>query len=336
MRDLKDISWQSVWRLVLIVVFLLFLYYARSVLVILLFSIIISSAFEPLVDWFKKRGVGRILATLIIYLTSIALIGLFLFFVAPIIYQQLLAVINLIPGYSEKLSHSIIGSQIAQNINEIIITYGSSLLKTSATVFSVLFSVVGGVVSAISVLIISFYLLIKGDGVAEFLRAVLPQNLENEVIGIWQKILWRIGRWFRTQLLLSLFIGLMAFVSLWILGIKYSLILGVLAAILEIVPIAGPIFAGAVSAIVALSQSLSLAIWVVIIFILIQQLESHILVPLIMKKSIGLHPIMIILAILTGAKLGGIVGIILAVPIMVILEEVLSAINRQRKQPAPA
>jgi len=336
MSETKEISWQSVWRLVLIVVFLILLYHARSVLVILLFSIIISSAFEPLVDWFKKRGLGRILATLIIYLTSIALIGLFLFFVAPIIYQQLLAVINLIPGYSEKLSHSIIGSQIAQNINEIIITYGGSLLKTSTTVFSLLLSLVGGVVSAISVLLISFYLLIRGDGVAEFLRTVLPQNLENEVIGIWYKTQSRIGRWFRTQLLLSLFIGLVVFISLWILGIKYSLILGVLAAILELVPIAGPIFSGAASAIVALSQSLSLAIWVVIIFILIQQLESHILVPLIMKESIGLNPVLVILAILTGAKLGGIVGIILAVPIMVILEEALLAINRKRKQPLAA
>jgi len=334
-KESREISWQSFWRLVLIVVFLLLLFYLRSVLVILLFAVIISSALEPLVDWLGRRGLGRVLATLILYLLSIILLVALLYFLLPALYQELLGVINLIPGYSEKILHSVIGSQLAQNINEIIVSYGGSLVKSSAVIFSVFFGVVGGLVSAISVLLISFYLLIKKDGIAYFLRTVLPQGLEDEVIRIWQRARYRIGRWFRTQLLLSLFVGLMVFVALWIMGVKYSLILGLVAAMFEIVPIAGPIFAGAVSTLVALSQSLALAIWVVIVFILIQQLESNVFVPLVMKKSIGLNPIIVILGILAGATLGGIVGLIVAVPVIVILEEVIVELNRRKTRYLP-
>jgi predicted PurR-regulated permease PerM len=124
----------------------------------------------------------------------------------------------------------------------------------------------------------------------------------------------------------------MSFIALYFLGVKYSIILGIIAGIFEIVPIAGPIFAGAVSAAVALSDSLSLAIWVVAIFILIQQLESNVIIPLVMKKSVGLNPIWVILGLLGGAKLGGIVGIILSVPVILILEEVINEFDRKKSK----
>jgi len=331
----REISWASFWRLVLIVIFLLLAFYLRSVLVILLFAVIISSAFEPLVNWLERHGWGRVWSTLLLYLSSVALVATFLFFVLPIVYQELLGIINLIPGYSEKILHSVVGSQFSKNINDIIINYGGSLLKSGAVVISTLVNIAGGIASAVSVLLISFYLLIRRDGVSDFLRNVLPQSIENEMLRIWQRSRYRIGRWFRTQMLLSLFVGFLVFLSMWIMGVRYSLILGVVAALFEIVPIAGPIFAGSVSAAVALSQSTPLAIWVVIVFILIQQLESNIFVPLIMKKSIGLNPIMIILGILAGAKLGGIVGVILAAPILVFLEEVITELNRRKTHYLP-
>ncbi|MDP2856149.1 MAG: AI-2E family transporter [bacterium] len=331
----REISWSSFWRLALIVIFLLLAFYLRSVLVILLFAIIISSAFEPLVNWLERHGWGRVWSTLLLYLSSISLLAIFLFFILPVVYQEFLGVINLIPGYSEKVLHSVMGSQFSKSINDIIINYGGSLLKSGAVVISTLVNIAGGIASAVSVLLISFYLLIRRDGISDFLRNVLPQSIENEVVRIWQRSRYRIGRWFRTQLLLSLFVGFLVFLAMWIMGVKYSLILGVVAAIFEIVPIAGPIFAGAVSAVVALSQSLPLAIWVVIVFLLIQQLESNIFVPLIMKKSVGLNPVMIILGILAGAKLGGIVGIILAAPILVFLEEVITELNRRKTHYLP-
>jgi predicted PurR-regulated permease PerM len=335
MREFREISWQSVWRLVLIAIFIALFFYLRSVLVILFFSIIISSAFDPIIDWFQKKGFGRILGTIIVYLLTLGILSSILFFLVPILYQEVLGVIDLVPGYSEKIANYVIGSTFASNINEIVLNYGNSFMKGGTIAISVLFSVIGGLVSVLSVLLISFYLLIKRDGIESFLRAVLPQSMENTVIRIWERVRLRVGHWFRIQILLSLFVGLLVFISLLILGVKYSFILGIIAAIFEIVPIAGPIFAGAASILVALTQSPSLAIWVAIIFILIQQLESNILTPLIMKRSVGINPVIVIISLLAGAQLGGIVGIVLAMPVVVFLEEIVLEMNRRKVRYLP-
>ena len=335
MREFREISWQSIWRLVLIAGLIVLFFYLRSVLVILLFSIIISSAFDPLIDWMQKKKIGRILGTIIVYLLTLGVLSLILFFLVPIVYQDALGVIDLIPGYSEKIADYVIGSDFASSINEIIFNYGNSFFKGGSMAVSLLFGVIGGLASVLSVLLISFYLLIKRDGIESFLRAVLPQSVENTVIRIWERVRLRVGHWFRIQMLLSLFIGLLVFLSLLILGVKYSLILGIVAAVFEIVPIAGPIFAGAASVLVALIQSPSLALWVAIIFILIQQLESNILTPLIMKKSVGINPVIVIISLLAGAQLGGIVGIILAMPVIVCLEEIVLEINRRKVRYLP-
>ncbi len=335
MREFREISWGSIWRLVLIAGLIVLFFYLRSVLVVLFFAIILSSAFDPIIDWFQKKGLGRILGTIIVYLLTLGVLSLILFFLVPIVYQEVLGIIDLVPGYSEKIANYVIGSRFASNINEIILNYGNSFLKGGTIAISVLFSVIGGLASVLSVLLISFYLLIKRDGIESFLRAVLPQNMENMVIRVWERARLRVGHWFRVQVLLSLFIGLLVFISLLILGVKYSLILGIIAAVFEIVPIAGPIFAGAASTLVALTQSLPLAIWVVIIFILIQQLESNILTPLIMKKSVGINPVIVIISLLAGAQLGGIVGMVLAIPVVVFLEEIVLEINRRKVRYLP-
>lgn len=335
MREFREISWQSIWRLVFIAILIAAFFYLRSVFVVLFFSIILSSALDPAIDWFQKKGLGRILGTIIIYILSLGAIALILFFVAPVIYQDALGVIDLVPGYSEKIANYLIGSEFASNINEIILNYGNSFLKGGSMAVSILFGVIGGLASVLSVLLISFYLLIKRDGIESFFRAVLPQSMENTVIRLWDRVRLRIGHWFRIQMLLSLFVGLLVFISLLILGVKYSLVLGIIAAIFEIVPIAGPIFAGAVSALIALTQSPSLAIWVVVIFVLIQQLESNVLTPLIMKKSVGVNPVIVILALLAGAQLGGIVGVVLSMPTVVLFEEIILEMNKRKVRYLP-
>lgn len=330
MKEVREISWVSFWRIAFVVLFLVLLFFLRSVLVIFIFAAIIAAAFEPVVNWFERRGIGRILGAVFVYLVGLVIVGGILFFLLPIVYQQFLSAIDLIPGYSEKILNSVIGSPFAAGINDIIMSYGGSIIKSSATILSVLFNIVGGLASAISILLISFYLLIRREGINDFLRKVIPQGIGAKVVSIWERCLHRFGRWFRTQLLLSVFIGVLVFFVLWALGVKYSLVLGLAAGIFEIVPIAGPIFAGALSAIVAATDSFSLAIWVVISFIVIHQLESNVLVPLTMKKSVGINPVILILGIFAGGKLGGIIGIILAAPVLIILEEVMAEVDNRK------
>jgi predicted PurR-regulated permease PerM len=330
MTESRHISWNSIWRLAVVVGLLVFAYYSRTALSIFLSSLIIFSAFDPIVDWFERKKLGRIFGTIFIYLFCLGLIVLAFIIIAPVFYREILGVADLIPSYSEKFLNYILGSKFADSINQVLLNYSDSIIKSGSAILSIFFNLVGGITAVLSTLLISFYLLIRKDGVNELFKSFLPQSLSYSFITVWDKVRRRVGHWFLTQLLISFLVGLSVYISLSLLGIKYSLVLGILAGILEIVPVVGPIFAGAISAFAAFPQSLSLSIWVIAIFIVIQQLESNILVPLLMKKSVGINPALVIISIIVGAKLGGIMGIVFAIPVMVLIEEVIREINRKK------
>jgi predicted PurR-regulated permease PerM len=127
-------------------------------------------------------------------------------------------------------------------------------------------------------------------------------------------------------------IGVAAFIGLWILGVKYSLVLAILAAVFELVPVVGPIFAGAMAVLVALSDSVTLGIYTMSMFLIIQQMESSVVVPVVMRRAVGLHPVVIILALLIGAKIAGFIGIILAIPTAFLVEEIIENYTLSRKR----
>ncbi len=336
MTESRHISWNSIWRLAVVAGLIVFAYYSRTALSILFFSLILFSAFDPIVDWFERKKLGRILGTILVYLFGLGLIVLAFVIIAPVFYREIIGVADLIPSYSEKFLNYILGSKFADSINQVLLSYSDSIIKSGSAILSVFFNLVGGITAVLSTLLISFYLLIRKDGASELFKSFLPQSLSHSFILVWDKVRKRVGHWFLTQLLVSFLVGLSVYISLSLLGVKYSLVLGILAGILEIVPVVGPIFAGAISAFVALPQSLSLAIWVISIFIIIQQLESNVLIPLIMKKSVGINPALVIISILIGAKLAGIIGIVFAIPVMVLVEEVMREVNRRRSVNIPA
>jgi len=135
--------------------------------------------------------------------------------------------------------------------------------------------------------------------------------------------------WYKRWWAIVLFI----FIGLLILGVDYSLFLGIMAGILEMVPIVGPVFTGVLAFLVAISQSWTLGISVVVLFVIIQQMESHLLVPVVMRKTIGLHPVVVVFSLLAGSQLAGFVGLVLSVPSAVIIEELIEdwAVRKRQK-----
>ncbi len=169
--------------------------------------------------------------------------------------------------------------------------------------------------------VLSFYLTASKDGVKKFLVAVFPEAVEYKVVNLYERTKRRIGKWFQAQLALSLIVGSAAFIGLSLLGVRFALILGLIAGLLELIPIVGPIFAGALAVTVALASSLMLGLYTLLLFLGIQQLENNVLVPLVMRKQTGVHPVMILVAILGGAQIAGLVGVLLAVPTAVFIQE---------------
>jgi len=124
-------------------------------------------------------------------------------------------------------------------------------------------------------------------------------------------------------LLLSLVVGLLVSGGLWILGVRYALVIGLLAAVLEIMPVVGPIFSGAVGTLIALSTSLSLGLYTLLLFVFIQQIENNLLVPLFMKRAVDIHPVVALFSIMAGLQLLGVAGMIISVPLAVVVQDVI-------------
>ena len=181
----------------------------------------------------------------------------------------------------------------------------------------------GGLTFTVSVFVLSFYLTVDRGGVERFLRTVIPSIYEDRVLDIYFRIRKKIGRWFIGQLFLSFTIGLAVFLGLTLLGVKYSLVLGIVAGLFELVPYVGPIFSGSLSILVGLSTSLSLGIYTLILFIIIQQIENHLLVPTVTHLTTSLSPVVTLVSLLIGTKVFGFVGLVLAVPAAVLLQEII-------------
>jgi predicted PurR-regulated permease PerM len=181
----------------------------------------------------------------------------------------------------------------------------------------------GGLFFAAIVFVISFYLTVGRDGVEKFLITILPYQHHEKVLTIYERVRRKISLWFRGQLLLSLIVGLAVFIGLWILGVKYSLVLGIAAGLFELIPYVGPIFSGSLAVLFALTESVTLGLYALILFIVIQQIESHLLIPTVMGKTTNLNPVIVLVSLLMGGKIFGLIGVILAVPLAVLVQEML-------------
>jgi len=335
-----EVSLASVIKVVLVLLFVFFLYLLRDIIIILLFAIIIASGVNPFAEWLERKRIPRIAGVLFLYLTVFVLIVFILSLVIPFISAEINQLIQDLPRFISKVSISLERAQEssspyvdffseAQNTLDALSGY---LQASSQSVFSLIISIFGGLLSFLAVVVISFYLSVMRGGIESFIRSVIPRQYEDEALRVWRKTETKVGKWIQGQLLLALIVGLAVYVSLSLLGVKFALLLGFVAMILELVPGVGPVLAAIPAVILALTQSATLGLWVAIVYLVIQQLENHILVPIVMGKTVGLNPVTVILALLIGFKLAGVLGMILAVPVAAVLVEMLDELLKKRNQ----
>lgn len=331
-RKALEISWGSLWRVLFFVILVSIMFSGRQILLGLFLAIVISSGLEIIVDFLENRGLPRTLGVVLIFLLAILALIILVYTVIPFVIASL----NTLFSTFDKTSQSawwapFITPQTSRSANEMINKISTQFLSGGASPLGAFSEVLGGFGLAIAVLVSSFYLSIGRDGVERFIKAVFPSDYEPMALRIYERSRRQIGSWFRTQLLLSVAMGVLVWIVLLVLGVKYSFLLGVLAGIFEIVPFVGPILSGAVAVLVALADSPALALYTLIAFLALHQLESHILVPLLTKKTIGLHPVIVIIALLIGAQVGGILGLLIAVPAAAVIQEIVEELPNRRK-----
>lgn len=306
------------------------LFLARDIVAALLLAIVISTAFHPIVSYLEERRIPRILGTLAIYLVAVILIGLVVYLIIPVALEELG---NLLDYSSDVLgqafqSHDVrdIAAALDAMLSQIkFLASGELSLADITSKF------LGGLVSAVAIFALSFYLTVGRDGVEKFLVAILPSAYEERAFRLYTRVAKKIGRWLTGQLFVSLIVGVATFIGLWLLGVKYSLFLGLLAAITELVPYVGPIFTGSIALIIGFNESFSLGMYAFILFAIIQQIENHILLPSVMRYTTTLNPALVLAALLIGGKVFGIVGLVLAVPVAVFFQEMVEDWAEQKQ-----
>ena len=328
-----NISTSTILRVIFILLALVFLYLIRDILIIVFVAVIIAAAINGPVSWLQRHKVPRLLGVIFIYLLLLLLLALIVTLIFPPLAEQIKQLATYFPEFMEKIGLSVQEwwgkYKLEGNLQTLLDTVGDKLDQAASSVFGTIIDLFGGLISAMIILVISFYLAVQEKGAKRFLVSLTPNEHQSYISDLIERIESKIGGWLRGQLLLMFIIGCLTYIGLYFLGIKYALTLALVAALLEIVPYIGPILAAIPAVILAFFQSPFLALLVILLYIVIQQLENYIIYPQVMKRTVGLNPIVIIIVMLIGAKLVGILGIILAVPVAAAVAEFLKDLQKR-------
>lgn len=325
-------------RAALLVLFLIFLYLIRDLALVLLTAIVFASAIEPATRWFEERSVPRVISVILIYLLAFLFLAIGFYIFIPPLLDNILYIIERAPEYAESLRvwgglpapfDSISGNF---TLSDVVTRVEGTIAGLSTGILGVATSIFGGVLSFVIIIVLSFYLSVQRNGIASFLRIITPLRYESYIIDLWGRSQRKIGRWLQGQLILSLLVGILVYLGLMILGVPNALMLAMLAALFELIPLFGPVLAAVPAIAVALIDGgTSLGIMTLLLYIIIQQFENHLLHPLVVNKVVGVPPIIVIIALLIGGKLAGFIGILLAVPIAAVLMEFTNDVERKKK-----
>lgn len=312
----------------------------RDLLLIILTSVVLASAVEPATRWFTKKKIPRSLAVIVIYLAVITSIVGITTVIIPPLAQDVRDVVMTLPQYVESIDSvdlqkvpglSIIFSQFSSSFasGDLIQQVGGYTSRATAGFFQTAGTIFGGIFSFVLIIVISFYLAVQEDGVSSFLRIITPVKHEKYIIDLWKRSQKKIGLWMQGQLLLAVIVGVLTYLGLSILGIENALLLALIAAIFELIPVFGPILSAIPAIGVALVQDgVTLGLVVMGFYLIIQQFENHLIYPLVVKKIVGIPSLLAILALIVGAQLAGFLGVIIAVPVAAALMEYLSDVER--------
>ena len=316
----------------------------QFVLILILMSLVLATALARPVQLLEKRlMIPRGLAILSLYISFFGLLVLFGFLIAPSVRDQVDIFVADAPIRLTELQAS-----WAASSNGLLSGTGQQLLGSAITALdnppepqqetavNVLSSAVGGVVGLFATLVITFYYLMERSFIRTVILNEISPRMQQRVARIWDDAEAKVGGWLRGQLTLCLIIGIAAAVGYGIIGVPFWPVLGIWAAITEIIPVLGPWLGGIPAVVLALTVSFEMAALTAAVAVFIQLMENWVLVPRVMRGAVGLTPLTVFIAITAGAEFYGIIGTLLAIPIAAFVQVIVTTFldeRRDAKQP---
>ena len=339
------------------------LFTIKGTIIKFLVALFLSATLSTPVDWLEKHKIPRSLGVLIMYIFILGFLTLFFSLLGPLIANQVTALANSVTDIIQNVfvnqsSDSWISTQLQPFLNQIaegldqkellssvtdaLSSVGSTLKEFAGKGISAIFSIFNGIANFALVLVLTFFMTLRSHDSNDFFHSLFPKKYSTYISEKMRQMSIRIGEWVRGQFLLALIMGILTFIVFKVSGLNYALTIGVIAGVAEFVPYLGPIVTYAVAALIGINQSVPMFLWVTVVQVISQFLENNILVPLVMGKSVGLSPVVILFSLLAGAALGyqlgdeslgmGLVGMILAVPVANILSIFVEDYTQRNKQ----
>ena len=331
------ISTGTIFKGILILILVYVLWYLRDIVLVVAAAIIIASALEPATQWCIRHRIHRIAAVVAMYIVIGLCFAALLVFFVPQLLNEAVSYLSTIPDTinvsdlwpSVQSFIPLSGQSIS--LHDLAAALQNNISGTTGNAFRTATVIFGGALSFLLTVILSFYLSVQEDGVVNFLRIVTPVKSHEYIVGLWRRSRRKIGLWLQGQLLLCAIIGVLVYLGLLILGIPHALLLASLAALFELIPVFGPIMSSIPALITAYATSGVTELLLVLgLYVIIYQFESNLIYPLVVRKIVGISPIIVILALVIGAELAGVLGAVLAVPLSAAFMEFVGDVEKKK------
>ena len=330
------------WSLigVLILTYLLYSYVLFPIRIIfppMLLAMAIVYLLNPIVSRLQARGMGRVWGTLLTYVVFLTVVGVALRFLVPLVADQVSGFVASVPRLLERaeLWLAEVNKDLGLNLDPERLVESLGPEAGGGAFISRIFSFTTGVVHVVVVIVLGivlgFYLLVDLPKIQRGAMALIPSTRHREVKSVLDRMGTALGGFFRGQLLVALFVGLASMLSLWIVGLPYWGLVGMIAGLFNLIPLVGP-FIGAIPALfiafttetsgglLNLDPGLPLAVGASLALLVVQQLDNHVISPNVVARTVKLHPVTVMLGLLIGGTLLGLLGMLLAVPTIAALK----------------
>ena len=275
-------------------------------------AVVLSEGLRPAIDLLQTRGLHRELARAVVYVVLIGLIAASIALLSRPVVAQARSVLASLPSYQADVQRALDQLQLETSVSSAISDAAASVARAA---FGFAANLAHGVVDAVIVLLLSFLWISAGPRLGAFLHGLIPPASRELATQMWSQIAGGFAGYVRGVAVNMIVIGVLSGIAAWLLGLPAPALLGVLAGITEMIPLVGPIIGAIPAVLLGFTVSPFYPLIVAGVYLVIQQVEAHTLVPLVMRQAVGLPPLVIVLSLATGAAVGGVGGALVAVPI---------------------